>query len=223
MKSQNVFLAIPTHDGRVGQGIVNAVAYAMMSRQMSTYSIEGGSSLTCNFNNLYCRALNDRTKGVTHFLMLHEDVWPQPQDWLTKMLGIMERESADILSVVMRLKSNDGMTSTAIEEPLPGSPLGFKARKLKLSEIPASTFTDSMLLVNTGLMLIDMQHDWADKLHFEFRDSIARSPEGIYYPVSLAEDYGMSRMARKIGLKVFATTEIEALHCGGGKFGNREV
>jgi GT2 family glycosyltransferase len=215
-----VYLGIPTHDGNVNQGIVNAIIGGMQGGHLDKMQIEGGSALTCNFNNLYCQALNNRKYGVTHFCMMHSDVWVRDAGWLEKLLEVMRETGAGIVGAVIPLKRGDGTTSTAIEEEAAGSALGFRARKLKLDELPSETFTDPKLLLNTGLMLIDVRHGWAEKLWFEFKDGIARSGEGVFYPTSLAEDYGISRMARELGVKLVATKAVKVWHMGGGRFGN---
>ncbi len=215
-----VFLGIPTHDGFVNQGIVNAIFSG--GPALAKTQIQSGSALTTNFNNLYAEALNQRRNGFTHFCMIHSDVWPRDPSWLKDMLAISAEYRATILSVVIPLKSIDGKTSTALEEDQPGTLLGFRARKLTLTECKdlGGTFGGDRLLLNTGLMLIDLRHSEADKLWFEFQDSIAQDPEGNYYPVSLSEDYGLSRKARSLGMRLFVTLDVPAWHVGGGKFPN---
>lgn len=219
--NEKVYLGIPTHDGRVNQGVVNAIFSA--GPGLAKSQIETGSALTTNFNKLYCAALNERKEGITHFCMLHEDVWPKTPLWLTKLVNLMNHKQADMLSAVIRLKDESGLTSTALEIPDASQYNGFRGKKLTLDEIyekyPA-TFTDPLILLNTGLMLLDIRKPWADKVWFEFKDSIAND-KGFYFPVALSEDYGFSRMWRSHGGSLYATTEIEVTHNGNGKFGNR--
>lgn len=220
-----VYLGIPTHDGRVQNEVVNAILGA--GRTLGTATVEGGSALTYNFNSLYCMALNNRVNGFTHFAMLHSDIAVKQAGWLDKMVEIMEREGASVVSVVMPLKKvGSDMTSTAIEELATEKPLGFVARKLTLRECAerGETWTDPALLVNTGLMLVDIRTPWSTKVWFEFKDRIESVLEGgreTFYPVSLAEDFGFSRMVRAQGGKLVVTREVFAEHCGGGRFGNK--
>lgn len=220
-----VYLGVPTHDGRIQNEVVNAPLTA--GRTLGGFTIEGGSALTYNFNSLYCLALNNRKNGFTHFAMLHADVAVTERGWLDKMVEIMERESADVVSVVMPLKKvGSDVTSTAIEIPDETKPLGFVARKLTLRECAdrGRTWTDPMLLVNTGLMLVDIRKPWAEEVWFEFQDTIeAVEKDGVktFFPVSLAEDFGFSRMVRAAGGKLVVTMEINAFHCGGGRFSNQ--
>ena len=190
----------------------------------TSISVSGFSVLTRNFNMLYAQALNQRANGTTHFCMHHEDIIPD-KFWLDRMLAIMKERDADILSVVAPLKDNRGLTSTGIDEPLPGHVEGWEFKRLTLTEIyndyPA-TFTHPKLLINTGLMLVKLTQPWCEKLHFEFTDAIIPNPKepGKFMPVGVSEDWNFSRMAHKLGLKVYATREIPLLHFGQGKFSN---
>lgn len=222
-----VYLGVPTHDGRVQNEVVNAFLYG--GDTMGAMTIEGGSALTYNFNSLYCMALNNRKNGFTHFAMLHSDIAVAMPGWCDKMVEIMEREVADVVSVVMPLKKvGEDLTSTAIEELDGTKPLGFVAKKLTLRECAArgKTWSDPALLVNTGLMLVDIRKAWATKVWFEFQDRIESVLKGgieTFYPVSLAEDFGFSRMVRAEGGKLVVTQEVTAYHCGGGRFSNQTL
>lgn len=224
-KQAKVYLGIPTHDGRVQNEVVNSILVG--GKTLAFSQIEAGSALTFNFNNCYANALNNRRHGVTHFAMMHSDIAVSTPNWCDRMVEIMERESADVLSVIMPLKVvGEYRTSTAIEEEDAKNPLGFRARKLTLEECAArgKTWTDEKLLVNTGLMLVDIRKPWSEDVWFEFQDSLAFVMEDgfkKFFPVSLAEDYGFSRMIRAAGGKLVVTSEIPANHCGGGRFSNQ--
>ncbi len=219
-REPKVFLGIPTHDGRVNQGVVNSIFSA--GKMLSKTQIEFGSALTTNFNKLYCAALNQRENGITHFCMLHEDVWPKEPRWLDKMMEIMKRVGADVLSSVISLKDSSGLTSTGIETKDRTSHNGFTAKKLSLEECErrTPTFTDPGILLNTGLMLVDIQKSWSDKVWFQFTDSIAEK-DGHYFPVAVSEDYGFTRMCREYHANLYATREIPVMHMGNGAFLNR--
>lgn len=224
-KKAKVYLGIPTHEGKIQNEIVNAILGGGSS--IGTMTIEGGSALTTNFNKLWTMALNNRRNGFTHFAMLHSDIAIQTSFWCDKMVEIMERENVDVLSVAMRLKSTDGMTSTAIERPAQNE-LGFQHGKMTMAQIlkRGKTWSAPDLLVNTGLMLVNMQKSWSERVWFEFQDRIASVMENnikTFYPVSLAEDYGFSRMVKSQGGKLAVTLEIAATHCGGGRFSNQEA
>jgi hypothetical protein len=142
--------------------------------------------------------------------MLHADVVPEDL-WLDKMLAIMEDKKADVLSAVIPIKSPDGMTSTAIESDDPWLP-----RRLNMAEVyeRARTFTDPGLLVNSGLMLVDIRSAWVDRIFFRFEDKIQES-DGEFKARVVSEDWLFSRDARKLGAKIYATTEVLVNHMVG--------
>src|SRR4051812_35909562 len=99
VKPAKVYLGVPTHDGRVQNEVLNAVLGG--GKTLAFTQVEGGSALTFNFNNCYASALNNRRHGITHFAMLHSDIAVTTFGWCDRMVEIMEREEADVLSVVM--------------------------------------------------------------------------------------------------------------------------
>lgn len=222
---EKIFLGIPCHDGKLNHGLFSSLFVA--GRQLAITKIETGSALTTNFNRLWCTALNARKQaGITHFCMVHSDVWPREHLWLDKMLAIMKKNQADVLSAVIRLKDDSDKTSTALEIPDTTMVNGFRESKMTLEEIAAKyppTFTDPLILLNTGLMLVDLRKPFAEKVWFEFRDSIHKDEKGTWFASSLSEDYGFTRMARAQGAKLFATTEIKVAHCGGGVYLNQKA
>lgn len=226
---KKVYLGIPTYDGRVGETIVNRTLDGQQSEQLFTIHISTGSLLTRNFNLLYSSALNARKKGVTHFLLMHEDVAVQKSmagNWIDVFLAIAEREKADILSAVIPIKTHQGLTSTALDEAVdPKLDRYWRPRRLTMHEICADyplTFTHPNLLVNTGLMLVDLRNDWAEKLWFENEDRIVPDPlnEGMLTAVTVPEDWNFSRRARAFGAKLCATRELAVLHIGQQKYPN---
>ena len=224
MTEAKIYLGIPTYDGRVGEGIVNAIAES--SALVKSVHIESGSLLPQVFNQLYASALNARSKGFTHFAMLHEDVAPVKMldtTWIAKLLSIMERVQCDLLSVVIPLKSPHGLTSTALDEPMTDDP-HWRVRRLTLTEVMRDyqpTFTHEKLLINTGLMLIDLRAPWVDKLWFEFESAIIQK-EGKFIPVAMSEDWNFARRARVLGAKIWATREIPVIHTGKAKYANTQ-
>src|SRR5258706_6916604 len=223
--SNGIYLSIPTYDGRVGQGIVNALFGG--GHVVDRIHIQWGSLLTKNFNVAYATALNNRKNAITHFCILHEDITPEPL-WLKKMMAIMESKRADILSVVVPLKSELGVTSTALDEKCSWEDAHWRPRRLTLTEVFKNyepTFTDAHLLVNTGLMLVDLRPAWAEKLYFEFEDKFIPHPykPELVIPVNVSEDWNFSRKARKEGARIWATREIKVTHTGQHTFKNDHI
>lgn len=214
--NEHVLLSIPTYDSTIRAKLLHQIRIASRAYPVS---IQTGSHsvLTKNFNFLWANALNER-KTMTHFLMLHADITPD-ECFIDKMMEIMGNSKSDILSVVSPIKSSEGLTSTAID--LDGK---WGVKRLTLKEIfdREPTFTDENLLVNTGLMLVDMRKPWVEKIHFRFEDDIIQH-EGKYKAVGMSEDWLFSRDARALGAKIYATREVPLLHHGSAAYPNNSV
>lgn len=199
-------LGIPTYDGRVHVGVLGAIL-RLPKPPMIEFSI---SSLLANsFNRLWCTALNLRSSGLTHFCMLHADVEPTEPDWLPKLHYLAQKYQADVISAVIPIKDPaKRITSTAMMT-------AHGPRNITCDEALNSpaTFTNSKLLLNTGLMLVDLSKPWVEEIHFEIQDHIVR--EGDHFvSTCLSEDWAFSIQAREMGAKLFATREIAVKHWG---------
>lgn len=187
-------------------------------------SYRGQSILDHCFNSLWCNALNlRRGAGVTHFAMIHDDVCA-PALWVETLLAELERMEADVISVVIPIKTQEGCTSTAIETDDVWQP-----RRLTLHEVHAlpETFTDEdvggELLLNTGLWLCDIRRTWVDEpepMIFDTKKRIIRDEEGNYQAQVRSEDWEFSRAARARGARLVATRKVVLHHDGEMQFGN---
>lgn len=169
------------------------------------------SLLARAFNECYSWALNQRAEGVTHFLLLHADIVPHtPAQWLQEMSLLSARYKAGILSAVVPIKTHHGFTSTAIETEDPWNP-----RKLTRDEVSlkAGTWTEPGLLVNSGLMLVDLTQPWSDKVWFQIHDRILQGPDG-FKAETQPEDWDFSRQVRAAGGSIYATRSIRVHHFG---------
>lgn len=213
-----IHVGVPTFDNRINAGIFTALTHAIRAPNscVQMVQIQSGSWLARNFNACFAMALNGRASGITHFLMLHEDLVPQSPGWLAQMVQIAAANKADILSVVSPFKYEKGLTSTALDEP-------GRIRRLTLHEIYNDfkpTFTAPNLLINTGCMLVDLRKKEFETLRFTMQDSIEKNADGRYVENGCPEDWLFSRDARKFGASIWATREIHVIHFGGGQFGN---
>jgi hypothetical protein len=202
----SVLISVPTHDGRCEVGLAMSLLDATREHKISVQHCRS-SLLAYGFNQLWVNAVQSRP-GVTHFAMVHADIVPEAR-WLDKMLRLMREKGADILSAVAPIKDGSGDTSTALDEPL-------RPRRLPYAEICRrwqATWTDPLLLVNTGLMLVDLSWPGVDKVWFTIADRIDWSSGEPHIGV-LPEDWGFSRMARQHGAKIWATREIALTHYG---------
>src|SRR5262245_6420830 len=179
MMKNRVYVACPTFDYTVIGSTLGALLACKKDPETSAeWFVHGFSGLTANFNNLFVEALNGiKTRGITHFAMLHADIEPE-QYWLDRMLRIMEDWQADIVSVISPVKNGTGLTSTAYENPEnPWYPIRFTVRQL--GKMPP-TFTQDDLLINTGLMLVDLRKDWVKKICFHVEDKITEIEPGVF-------------------------------------------
>lgn len=221
-----VFLAMPNYGNIVNEGTVDAVHFASRRNAVAIKFSGSVSALTHNFNRMWAMALNKRKEGITHFCMLHADIGIE-QFWLDKMLDLMEKHDADVLSAIVPIKDpTSGITSTALDEGVGGMDPQWRVRRLTLHEVHnkyPGTFTDEKLLLNTGCMLVDLRKPIAwEKLCFRFENAIIPNPTvpGELMPVFFPEDWLFSRDAKKLGAKLFATREVKLYHEGTVRFSN---
>lgn len=216
---EKVFVGIPCVDGKVHQDIVGAMLTASNKGRLLHVQTTNYSCLPYNFNTLLCSALNARANGITHFLMLHSDVVPITNNWLDVMVELMVKHHADILSVIIPIKNKQGFTSTAIDVEFGRTGFNGKDRPKRLTmtevfEREEKTFTDPRIVVNTGLMLVDLRKNWVENACFQFEDWIIKGEDGVFRAKNVPEDWAYSRQARLLGAKIFATREVAVKHFG---------
>lgn len=190
------------------------------------------SLLAYGFNIQWSTALDwHKADMVDYFLMHHADVHVLTPGWLDLMIREMKRVGAAVLGTVIPLKEQSGLTSTAVETDDPWHP-----RKLNLKEcwsLP-ETFcnkdldTGRALLVNTGLLLIDLgrpefyEVNDAGELNifFTIDDRIVRKESGEHQAQVKSEDWNFSRLCHVAGLPVYATRAVQVDHYGDFPFRN---
>ena len=168
------------------------------------------SSLTRTFNTLWCYALNGRP-DITHFAMIHDDICPQP-GWLDILMAIMEKNNLDAISAISPQKTTEGKTSTAFGTATLGSKQKILSMREAFETDPIITHPD--ILINTGLLLVDMRKPWVEKVCFKFESDIVKGEDGMFSPVEISEDWLFSREAKAFGAKIAATRSVELKHIG---------
>lgn len=200
-----VYVGSPSYDGRIQQRTMSALLQAVVDPDIQAQIMTVDcSSLTRSFNTLWLSALNARAEGFTRFLMIHDDVAPASQGWLKKMLSLMDHHKADVISAVIAQKRPQGFTSTAWDLPE-----GIQSIPLKRIFKMEPTFTDPLLLVNTGLMLVDMSKPWVEKMDFKFESGIENGKV-----IEVSEDWNFSRRAKALGAVLYATRAVKVYHVG---------
>lgn len=171
-----------------------------------------GSLLTAACNALWAHMLNLRKHdGLTHFVMLHADVKPATREWLSLLLDEMKRVEADVISAIVPIKDERGLTSTAWDTDF------WRPRRLTLTEaaVMPTTWSAPDVLLNTGLMVVDVRGDWVNKIHFHIEDRIVLT-DGAYHHDCAPEDWNFSRDARNAGARLYATRIVPVEHYGTG-------
>lgn len=222
-----LFVAMPSYDGNNNTDLTAALLNDL-PRYRARFRPLASSFLTRTFNILWCEALND---GFDYFLMVHADVIPTSPNWIQTLLDEMSLHDADAVSVVMPIKDNLGLTSTALTRSDNSN-----QRRLTLHEchhLP-ETFDahaaareiggppDSILLLNTGLFLVDLKRHRPEieKLLFRTRDVVQRGDDGRFSNWAWSEDWYWSRDAAALGLKLLATRKVQTLHKGSNGYCN---
>lgn len=234
-----ILVGIPSYDGQISSRLSAALMNEARTPNVPGFSVvhKQVSLLAFGFNQLWCMALNNRHL-FTHFLMLHADVVPKSNAFLDTLVKEMERTQADVLSVVMPLKDEKGLTSTALIPDLATAhELGSRKprRRLALAEIedlpetfdardavaglnrskhPFGDAGNPALLVNTGFMLVDLREPWIEQVHFTINDRVWKNADGKWGADVEPEDWYFSARAAAEGARVCATRCVQANHLG---------
>jgi hypothetical protein len=174
------------------------------------YMEVGSSILTFAFNLCWAQALNEYEAGrITHFLMWHSDVRPCSPRWLDTLTDEMEKAGADVLGTSIPIKDTKGLTSTAIDTD-PWRPQRVSLKQM--NELPP-TWSCDRLLINTGLMLVDLRKPWWQEICFDIEDRIVKVND-YWRAECKPEDWQFSRAARKRGARIFVTRAVVVEHTG---------
>lgn len=197
-----------------------------------------GSLLAKNMNTLWCGALNDaKENGLEYFAMQHSDV--QVEDfWLDSLIAELEARQLDVLGVVVPIKDQNGLTSTALgvkdaagwrldgdvwcEDGTQWRPHArlTMAEVYRLPETFTSEDVGYPLLLNTGLWVCRFNLDWARKVFFTVNDRIVLDPDGRFQVQDEPEDWFVSRLFHALGLRIGCTRKIAVAHHGHMNFAN---
>jgi hypothetical protein len=217
----NVFIAVPHYQQLTPQALPGLI----LATQQHRYSIntEGGSLLALMFNKLWCKALNGRREGVTHFAMHHADIAAAP-GWVDTLLDEKERVGADVLSVVIPIKDMRGLTSTGWQDPQTRIITRWTMREVlrfpETFDAAGVGKPDQWLMVNTGLWICDLRDPWVEEVCFNIVDATGYDTQGQFYPRCIPEDWNFSGWCARRGLRVFATRKVPVGHHGNVEFRN---
>lgn len=216
-----IVIGMPHRDGWACYGSARALAATPSQKYTRWITDAGNSILTLTFNTLLAQALNYRDRqGATHFAMLHNDVVPVEPNWVDVLMEEMEKHDLDMISAVVPIKNEKGLTSTATDHM--GYPWG--VRRLTMTEIMElpETFTaadvkhredGACLLLNTGCWLMRITEPWMAGLCFRQTDRIVWCmSENGWAAQSQSEDWDFSRQMAARGCRLGATRKVKLFH-----------
>ncbi len=229
-------MSIPKHERRIflgqpGYGKCTAAAARALwqacapdvhvQRQYATSSL-----LACNFNKLWCEALNRVHIGerIDYFAMLHDDIGCE-DFWLDALIDELEAKQLDVLGVVVPIKDTRGLSSIALQHGRDNWNIECRLSMHDIYELP-ETFTSEdvggmPLLLNTGCWVAKWNQEWCRQVHFEINDRIVFDrTSDRYIPQNESEDWFFSRLLNDIGLRIGATRKIAVKHEGDVEFSN---
>ena len=232
--NQFVFLAFPRRPGwkPKGEQPGQVLCTRPSGRGKMKLAASNNSLLCFSFNLLWSAAMNHRAAGLTHFGMQHDDIIP-PLEWVDILVDDLEASSADVISSVVPIKDDRGITSTGVRNWLTG-----EIRRLTMHEVfqfpetftiedvhaagikanPNGNPADEYLIVNTGLWVCRFDRPWAKKFPgFRTQDQVRIDADGRCEAVSLSEDWLFSEWAARNGLSVLATRKAALGHWQDGK------
>lgn len=230
--TERIFIGIPAYGETLHSSFLAARENASAKNRVAHISVMNLSSLTMCYNALLTGALNLRKKGVTHFLLWHSDIIPLEDCWLDTLLDEMNRFDADVISAFSPLKDHTGLTSTGLlvessEEEKKDAPWrDVKVERFSLKDLYANhpvTFTHEKMMLNTGLMLIDLRKPWLyqGKMPcFQFQDSIELHEDGDYRVAGYPECVLLAKVAHERKAKFYATRKVLLSHYGQMGFTN---
>lgn len=173
------------------------------------------------FNGLIAEALDWYDDGrATHYASIHSDVMPRGP-WLNQHWAEMRRTGAALVATNIAIKNETGKTSTAVGQKSNPWRVSRWITKEDLRNLPDTFSTadvaksdDDVLLINTGLILIDLSHDcWRDWTGFEYRTRIVKGTSGRECQFQ-PEDWLLSRYLDECGAKYVATSKVTCEHIG---------
>lgn len=247
-----VFAGVPTYGESLDSGAARGLwGWATERDDVRVITATRGSSLipgSCNV--LLCNALNLREEhGLTWFALLHADIAPE-HFWLDKLITEAEKHDADMMSVVVPIKDQKGLTSTAIANPAQGrgqfcrltqrqvwhpdfpETFDIHAAADALESLPGGLRVPNVprigLSLNTGCMLMRINRPWFDsdplEVYFENLDWIEwhTAPDGRRErrQRDVSEDWRFSERLRNAGGRLFATRVVRVVHKGLAGFPN---
>lgn len=224
----DILLAMPMYGGLTHAGALRAGLVQASEQHSVQLAQPVGSLLPKTFNMAWCAGLELAEAGeIELFAMLHDDVMPEA-GWLDKLVAELDRTGADVLSCVVPIKDQRGITSTAIAAADPADEWHCEKR-LSMHEVMRlpETFTAAdcgyprrALLVNTGCWVCRIRDPRFRQTNpngslsfcFRFQSRVLRRRDGQYEIQNISEDWDFSRWLYRHGFDVRATRVVSLEH-----------
>jgi hypothetical protein len=225
-----VFLSIPTYNGQMSIGTAQgAFLFPTKGKYHMIPACGMDSLLAHGFNSAWATALNMRKEHeIKYFAMLHADIGPS-RFWLDVLIDELKRTKSDVISCVIPIKDEKGLTSTGLDNRNEKTRMLRRLTMTEVMDLPETfgakdtCMPDAPLLINTGCWVCDFTQPWVEKVRFQVSDMIGRSPDGEFVAIADPEDWDFSRQLHKHGLKVMATRKVQIDHVGSFKFSNNSA
>ncbi len=220
-----VFVALP-HNHRAVDFAASTAFYHPTKKESPirvSMNDAGGPEVLCNHNVLWGMAVDKYEAGeIDAFALIHADIGAEP-GWLSILEDERQKINADVISAVVPIKDDRGLTSTSVDDT--GDP--WLWRRITFTDIHKmpKTFTDAdcggPLCLNTGLMLVKFgpwvlkETDGCLDIRFRFEHAVRKEANGKRRVLFKPDDWLLSRDFRAAGLKLAATRVVQLNHCGG--------
>lgn len=225
-QERRVFLGMPGY-GKQTAAAGRALWRACSDMSTVCVSYQCGSLLACNFNKLWCHALNmvHRGERVDYFAMIHDDIGCE-DFWLDALVDELEAKELDVLGVVVPIKDHRGMTSIALHHPGDNWEVDCRLSMHDVYQLPETFTSDDVgapLLLNTGCWVAKWNQEWCRQVSFTINDRVVfDKPMNLYRPQVESEDWYFSRLLHEMGLRIGATRKIAVKHEGEIEFTNTQ-
>lgn len=200
----------------------------MMSCEEVVIARPRSSLLAYGFNIGFAEALN---RGVDWFVMLHADVEPLGQGWVSQLLADADERGLDIIHAPVPIKDGSGNTSTAVVRELDPWTRRKRLTLAELAQLPdvftvedvqASVDPEALLLLpNTGCHAVRMG-EWCSEFFYTIEDKIVYDGEK-YTARSIPEDWRVGFDAHRLGLRVGGTNRVKVNHHGMAAYSTAKV
>ena len=181
-----------------------------------------------NMQELWATVKNFRDDGAcTHMAMIHSDI-DAPMGWVNVLWNEARLNNLALISAVVAIKEPSGRTSTAVGSSTDPWRVKRFIRVQDRYRMP-QTFTtdniredpDDVLLVNNGLMLLDLRGEWTDEYNFICPSVVEKdAASGKWRHRFRSEDWELSRLLHSRGIPYGATWAVRVAHLGNGRWLN---